>query len=185
MKWTFEQKMAWIKAYKNGGTVPKPEDFRNSQKRRRDKIRNWIHVLEEFGEDGLEHLGTRAFTAGDPPVDVEEGELPRQLHHGIVFGDDEERDVLRPPGRIRELRDVREGGRRARRLVQRDEDQIPEIHEKMDDPFGLLRGKLRWTSVRSVVMMVPIQSSKLGTHQRKLRFQKQGSFCGRKGDLRQ
>ena len=37
--------------------------------------------------------------------------------------------------------------------------------KKMDDPFGLLRGKLRWTSVRSVVMMVPIQSSKLGTHQ--------------------
>ncbi len=133
MKWTFEQKMAWIKAYKNGGTVPKPEDFRNSQKRWHDKIRNWIHVLEEFGKDGLKHLGTRAFKAGEKlaaALRVEEGELPRQLHHGIVFRDDEERDVLRPPGRIRELRDVREGGRRVHRLVQRDEDQIPEIHEK-------------------------------------------------------
>lgn len=60
MKWTFEQKMAWIKAYKAGGTVPKPEDFRNSQKRWHDKIRNWIHVLEEFGADRRNQGGLRS-----------------------------------------------------------------------------------------------------------------------------
>ncbi|MBP5091051.1 MAG: hypothetical protein J6328_00615, partial [Bacilli bacterium] len=47
------------------------------------------------------------------------------------------------------------------------EDQVPKGHEKMDAPFGLLRGKLRWTSMWSVVMMVSIRSSKLGTHQKK------------------
>lgn len=35
----------------------------------------------------------------------------------------------------------------------------------MDAPSGLLRGKLRWASMGSVVMMVSIRSSKLGTHQ--------------------
>lgn len=48
---------------------------------------------------------------GGTPIDVKEGELPGQLHHGVVLRDDEERDVSRPRSRIRELRSVREGGR--------------------------------------------------------------------------
>ena len=60
MKWTFEQKMAWIKAYKNGDWVPKPADFRRSQKRWPDKIRGCVHVLEKNGEDGRRgHLRQR------------------------------------------------------------------------------------------------------------------------------
>ncbi len=62
MKWTFEQKMAWIRAYKDGDWVPKPADFRNSQQVWHHKIRVWIRVLEEFGEDGLRHLGKRTFS---------------------------------------------------------------------------------------------------------------------------
>ena len=86
MKWTFEQKMAWIKAYKNRGRVPKPAGFRESQKRWHDRIRNWLRVLEKFGEDGLKHLGTRAFTAEEKleaVLRVEGGESMTAVGHSL------------------------------------------------------------------------------------------------------
>ncbi len=124
MKWTFEQKLAWAKSYMAGEFVPVPRGFSGSMTRWHDRVRMWACVLSKYGE---------------------EGELPGQLHQGVVLRDDEERDALRTRIGIRGLQSVREGGRRVHRLVQRDEDQIPEGDEKMDAPFGLLRGKLRWT----------------------------------------
>ena len=54
MKWTFEQKMAWIKAYKNGGWVPKPADFR-----RTSKIVEFI--VEEMTKDSSLHINHRFY----------------------------------------------------------------------------------------------------------------------------
>lgn len=86
MKWTFEQKMVWIKAYKNGGWVPKPADFRRSQRRWHDKIRGWVHVIEKYGEDGLKHHSPRAFTAEEKlkaVLRVEGGESLVAVGHSL------------------------------------------------------------------------------------------------------
>lgn len=53
MKWTFEQKLSWAKAYMDGEFVPVPEDFRRSTARWHDKVREWARVLLEYGEEGL------------------------------------------------------------------------------------------------------------------------------------
>ena len=53
MKWTFEQKLSWAKAYMDGEFVPVPKDFPRSTKRWHDKVREWARVLLEYGEEGL------------------------------------------------------------------------------------------------------------------------------------
>ena len=53
MKWTFEQKLSWAKAYLDGKRVPVPEGLSRSVKRWHDKVREWARVLSEYGEEGL------------------------------------------------------------------------------------------------------------------------------------
>ena len=53
MKWTFEQKLSWAKAYMDGEFVPVPEGFPRSMGRWHDKVREWARVLLEYGEEGL------------------------------------------------------------------------------------------------------------------------------------
>ena len=53
MKWTFEQKLAWAKAYIAGELVPIPIGFSGSMRKWHKRIRDWAHVLSEYGEDGL------------------------------------------------------------------------------------------------------------------------------------
>ena len=53
MKWTFEQKLSWAKAYMDGEFVPVPEGFSRSMGRWHDKVREWARVLLEYGEEGL------------------------------------------------------------------------------------------------------------------------------------
>jgi len=53
MKWTFEQKLSWAKAYMDGEFVPVPEGFSRSMGRWHDKVREWARVLSEYGEEGL------------------------------------------------------------------------------------------------------------------------------------
>ena len=53
MKWTFEQKLAWAKAYIAGEFVPIPYGFQGSLKRWHSKVMEWVHVLLEYGEEGF------------------------------------------------------------------------------------------------------------------------------------
>ena len=53
MKWTFEQKLAWAKAYIAGELVPIPIGFSGSMRKWHKRIRDWVHVLSEYGEEGL------------------------------------------------------------------------------------------------------------------------------------
>ena len=53
MKWTFEQKLAWAKAYIAGEFVPIPIGFSGSMERWHRRVREWVHVLSEYGEEGL------------------------------------------------------------------------------------------------------------------------------------
>ena len=53
MKWTFEQKLAWAKAYVAGESVPIPKGFSGAPKRWHGRVRRWARVLEAYGEDGL------------------------------------------------------------------------------------------------------------------------------------
>lgn len=57
MKWTFEQKLAWVKAYLAREFVPIPEGFSGTLKRRRGKINAWARAYLECGEEGLNHSG--------------------------------------------------------------------------------------------------------------------------------
>ena len=57
MKWTFEQKLAWAKAYIAGEFVPIPYGFQGSLKRWHNKVMEWVHVLLEYGEEGLNPSG--------------------------------------------------------------------------------------------------------------------------------
>ena len=63
MKWTFEQKLAWAKAYIAGEFVPIPSGFPGSLKRWHNKVMEWVHVLSEYGEEGLNpSRHTRSFS---------------------------------------------------------------------------------------------------------------------------
>ena len=53
MKWTFEQKLAWAKAYMAGEFVPIPTGFSGSLEGWHHRIAKWVRVLLEYGEDGL------------------------------------------------------------------------------------------------------------------------------------
>ena len=53
MKWTFEQKLAWAKAYMAGEFVPIPTGFSGSVEGWHHRIGKWVRVLLEYGEDGL------------------------------------------------------------------------------------------------------------------------------------
>ena len=45
MKWTFEQKLAWAKAYIAGGFVPIPTGFSGSLEGWHHRIGKWVRVL--------------------------------------------------------------------------------------------------------------------------------------------
>ncbi len=53
MKWTFERKLAWAKAYIAGEFVPIPTGFSGTLKGWHDKVKRWVNVLLEYGEEGL------------------------------------------------------------------------------------------------------------------------------------
>ena len=53
MKWTFEQKLAWAKAYIAGEFVPIPTGFSGTLKGWHDRVKRWANVLLEYGEEGL------------------------------------------------------------------------------------------------------------------------------------
>ncbi len=57
MKWTFEQKLAWVKAYLAREFVPIPEGFPGTLKRWHDRVRRWARVLSKYGEEGLNPSG--------------------------------------------------------------------------------------------------------------------------------
>ena len=57
MKWTFEQKLAWAKAYIAGESVPIPIGFPGSMEKWHRRVRGWVHVLSEYGEEGLNPSG--------------------------------------------------------------------------------------------------------------------------------
>ena len=90
MKWTFEQKMAWVKAYKNGEWVPVPAGCPSSPTDWHIRICRWAHVLEAYGEDGLRHLGTRAFSKEDKlraVARVESGESASAVAYSLGMAD--------------------------------------------------------------------------------------------------
>ena len=63
MKWTFEQKLAWAKAYMAGEFVPIPVGFPGTLKGWHGKVNRWVHVLLEYGEEGLNpSRHTRSFS---------------------------------------------------------------------------------------------------------------------------
>ena len=57
MKWTFEQKLAWAKAYIAGEFVPIPIGFPGPMEKWHRRVREWVHVLLEYGEEGLNPSG--------------------------------------------------------------------------------------------------------------------------------
>jgi len=86
MKWTFEQKMAYIKAYRNGEWVPVPPNCRSDLRHWHKKIVEWMHVLEEFGEEGLRHGGSRSFPKEarlEAVMRVESGESMRSVGYSL------------------------------------------------------------------------------------------------------
>ena len=57
MKWTFEQKLAWVKAYLAGEFVPIPKGFSGTLKGWHHRINEWAHAYSECGEEGLNPSG--------------------------------------------------------------------------------------------------------------------------------
>ena len=53
MKWSFEQKLAWAKAYMAGEFVPIPAGFPGTLKGWHHKVNKWVRVLLDYGEEGL------------------------------------------------------------------------------------------------------------------------------------
>ena len=64
MKYTFEQKLRWVRDYMSGGWVPVPEGCRSSLARWHKKVMTWIHIYERFGAEGLRHGRARKFSEG-------------------------------------------------------------------------------------------------------------------------
>ena len=57
MKWTFEQKLAWVKAYLAGEFIPIPKGFSGTLKGWHHRINEWAHAYSECGEEGLNPSG--------------------------------------------------------------------------------------------------------------------------------
>ena len=57
MKWTFEQKLSWAKAYIAGELVPVPAGFLGTLRRWHERVKRWVNVLVEYGEEGLNPSG--------------------------------------------------------------------------------------------------------------------------------
>ena len=57
MKWTFEQKLVWVKAYLAGEFVPIPKGFSGTLKGWHHRINEWAHAYSECGEEGLNPSG--------------------------------------------------------------------------------------------------------------------------------
>ncbi|OPZ34912.1 MAG: Integrase core domain protein [Tenericutes bacterium ADurb.BinA155] len=64
MKYTFEQKLKWVRDYMSGGSVPVPKGCPSSLKGWHRKVLTWIHVYEIFGEKGLIHGRDKKFSQG-------------------------------------------------------------------------------------------------------------------------
>ena len=64
MKYTFEQKLKWVRDYMSGESVPVPKGCRSSLKGWHKKVLTWIHVYEIFGEKGLVHGRGRKLSQG-------------------------------------------------------------------------------------------------------------------------
>ena len=65
MKWTFEQKLAWVKAYIAGDFTPIPKGFAGSVEKWHQRVNEWARVLREYGEEGLNpSRHTRSFSPG-------------------------------------------------------------------------------------------------------------------------
>lgn len=62
MKYTFEQKLKWVRDYMSGGWVPIPEGCPSSIVGWHAKVMKWVHVYERFGAEGLRHGRTRKFS---------------------------------------------------------------------------------------------------------------------------
>jgi len=65
MKYTFEQKLKWVRDYMSGGWVPIPPACASSLKAWHKKVRKWARVYELFGEDGLGHGRTKKLSADE------------------------------------------------------------------------------------------------------------------------
>jgi putative transposase len=63
MKYTFEQKLKWVKDYMSGGWVPIPEGCPSQIGDWHDKVMRWVHIYERFGAEGLRHGHTRKFAS--------------------------------------------------------------------------------------------------------------------------
>ena len=57
MKWTFEQKLAWAKAYLAGEFVPVPKGFSGTLKGWHNRVNAWAHAYLGCGEEGLNPSG--------------------------------------------------------------------------------------------------------------------------------
>ena len=57
MKWTFEQKLVWVKASLAGEFVPIPKGFSGTLKGWHHRINEWAHAYSECGEEGLNPSG--------------------------------------------------------------------------------------------------------------------------------
>ena len=57
MKWTFEQKLAWVKAYLAGEFVPIPKGFSGTLKGWHRRVNAWAHAYLGCGEEGLNPSG--------------------------------------------------------------------------------------------------------------------------------
>ena len=57
MKWTFKQKLAWVKAYLAREFVPIPKGFSGTLKGWHRRVNAWAHAYLECGEEGLNPSG--------------------------------------------------------------------------------------------------------------------------------
>ncbi len=83
------------------------------------------------------HVSAKAQVDGHRPIDVQEGQLHRQRHHGIVLRDPQERDVLRSRIGIQDIRRSPQSDREIHRLLQQRKDQE---QNKMDAPIQIQGG---------------------------------------------
>ena len=87
MKWTFEQKLAWAKAYIVGESVPIPIGFSGSMEKWHGRVREWARVLSKYGEEGLNpSRHTRSFSPEfklATVMRVLSGESARAVAHSI------------------------------------------------------------------------------------------------------
>ena len=127
-----KEKLKLVRRYIGGQYVPAPEAFR-SRTSFKASLLNWVKRYRLCGRRegegspvpqrpglAVPEEGVRGHPGGirDGPVDVAEGQLPRQLGHGELLRAAEGRDVLRRGGTLQRLRKPEEGPRGLHRMVQ-------------------------------------------------------------------